>query len=372
MPKMLPPRIEVSLGIDRICYLSREPRFNLVLYFTLRDCSKTITLLKAKGALDQSDEPLVDTLCPISSSDVIQCAETNSNRSISVLEACFSAPSSRPRATTEEDVYGFPILTLEPHRKSYITLTTSSARRPYELFFDPSQMLPDHKYRIRFDPTAEVTYWRAIMEDALQDSISGNALAAKPPAPDQPSIRWDVIEPEVTFETRASLPETPKVTVSLSAPSAFSLSNKPPFSFNLTFKTHSDKPITVLAERERVQSANSDIEILDACTRTRVAPDLIDEGNMDGPWQREEFLRLEGTYKENRVLDPLKPYSGLEELKVGSQYVLRLSDGEFPWWSEDTLDEIMEYAGDRGDGSLGSAKSIKLVGGDEVMFDVVE
>ena len=210
------------------------------------------------------------------------------------------------------------------------------------------------------------------MEDALQVSISTRALAAHPPASDQPSIRWDVIEPEVTFETRASLPKTPKVTVSLSAPSTFSLSNKPPFSFTLTFQTHSDKPITVLAERERVQSGNSDIEILDAGTRTRVAPDLIDDGNMDGPWQREEFLRLEGTYKEHRVLDPLEPYSGLEELKVGSQYILRLLDGEFPWWSEDTVDEIMEYAGDRGDGSLGSTKSMKLVGGDEVMFNVVE
>lgn len=372
MPKMLPPRIEVSLGIDRICYLSREPRFNLVLYFTLRDCSTTITLLKAKGALDQSDKSLVDTLCPISSSDVIQCAETDSNRSIPVLEACSSAPSSRPKATTEDDADGVPVLTLEPNRKSYITLTTSSARRPYELFFDPSQMLPDHRYRIRFNPNAEVTYWRAITEDALQGNISTKALAANLPAADQPSIRWDVIEPEVTFETRASLLETPKVAVSLSAPSTLSLSNTPPFSFTLDFETHSDKPITVLAERERVQSGNSDIEILDAGTRTRVAPDLIDDGNMDGPWQREEFLRLEGTYKEHRDLDPLKPYSGLEELKVGSQYVLRLLDGEFPWWSEDTVDKIMEYAGDRGDGSLGSAKSIKLAGGDEVTFTVVE
>ena len=210
------------------------------------------------------------------------------------------------------------------------------------------------------------------MEDALQGSISTKALAAHSPASDQPSIRWDVSEPEVTFENRASLPETPKVTVSLSAPSNFSLSNKPPFSFTLTFQTQSDKPITVLAERERIQNGNSDIEILDDGTRTRVAPDLIDDGNMDGPWQREEFLRLEGTYEEHRVLDPSKPYIGLQELKVGSQYMLRLLDGEFLWWSEDTVDEIMEYAGDRGDGSLGSAKSIKLVGGDEVKFTVVE
>ena len=210
------------------------------------------------------------------------------------------------------------------------------------------------------------------MGDSLQGSISTKALAANPPAPDQPSIRWDVIEPEVTFKTRASLPETPKVTVSLSAPSTLSLSNKPPFSFTLTFQTHSDKAITVLAERERVQGGNSDIEILDAGTRKRVAPDLIDDGNIDGPWQREEFLRLEGAYKEHRVLDPLKPYSGLEELKVGTQYILKLLDSEFPWWSEDTVDEIIKYAGDRGDGSLGIAESINLAGGDEVTFSVVE
>lgn len=371
MLKMLPPRVEVGLGVDRICYLSGEPRFNLVLYFTLRDCSTIITLLKAKNPSDQPNKSPVEALRPISSSDVIECVETRSNRFISFLEASFSAPSSPPKEPSDEDVDGLPILTLEPNRKAYVTLTASIARRPYELFFDSSQMLPDHRYRIRFNPDAGVTYWRAIMPDALKGLMPIEALAVHPPALDQPSIRWNVIEPEVTFETRASLPKTPKVTISLSAPSSLSLSNNPPFSFTLTLRNHPDKPISVLAERERVKSGNSDIEILDSGTRKRVAPDLIDDGNMGGPWQREEFLGLEGTYEEHRVFDPLKPYSGLEELKVGTQYILRLLDGEFSWWSEDTVDEIMEYAGERGDGSLEDGKSIKWVDSDEVTFNVV-
>ena len=120
--------------------------------------------------------------------------------------------------------------------------------------------------------------------------------------------------------------------------------------------------------------SNSDIEILDAVTQQRVAPDLIDDGNMDGPWRRDEFLRLDPEVPcvERRVLDPTRRYSGLEELRVGSVYVLRVLKGGWDWWSEESVDEVMRHAGLRGDGSLGAVLPIDLVCGEDVRFEVVE
>ena len=83
---------------------------------------------------------------------------------------------------------------------------------------------------------------------------------------------------------------------------------------------------------------------------------------MSGPWQREDFLRLDSEvpYFKSRVLDPTKPYSGLENLKVGEEYILRMQDSQRPSWGEDNVDEVMKYAGDMGSGLLGHVLPIEL------------
>lgn len=126
----------------------------------------------------------------------------------------------------------------------------------------------------------------------------------------------------------------------------------------------------MLAERHRVRSVNSDIEIvLDETTshQRRIAPDLIDDGNVDGPWQSEDFLQLVPgvPYRERRVLDPT-------DLEVGTSYILRLLDNCWVWWSFQTVEEVMRYAGERGSGSLGYASVVELTCSDEVKFCVVE
>lgn len=39
-------------------------------------------------------------------------------------------------------------------------------------------------------------------------------------------------------------------------------------------------------------------------------------------------------------------------LKIGEEYVLRSLGGTSPWWTEDPIDEVMVYAGDRSNFTL--------------------
>ena len=128
----------------------------------------------------------------------------------------------------------------------------------------------------------------------------------------------------------------------------------------------------MLAERGRVRGVDSDIEILDAISGLRVGPELIDDGNFDGPWEREEFLKIDRTYTETRKLDATHEYSGLQELQVGREYILRILGGEWSWWTEDTIDEVMTYAGERGSMGLGKTEAIKFASAGEEKFRVVE
>ena len=115
------------------------------------------------------------------------------------------------------------------------------------------------------------------------------------------------------------------------------------------------------------------MEILDGATRKRLAPDLIDSGNNDGPWLREDFLRLEPgvPYVEHMAFDPSYRYSGLEDLEVNGEYVLRMVDSEWGWWSFDDIDTVMSYAGKRESGRLGPAQLIRLVCGEEARIRAV-
>ena len=115
-----------------------------------------------------------------------------------------------------------------------------------------------------------------------------------------------------------------------------------------------------------------DIEILDAETGARIGPEPIEE-NLDGPWQREEFLRIDRTYTETRILDAkrLVEFEG-EGMRVGRVYVLRHLGERWEWWSEDLVEEVMGYAGERGGMRLGRMEGITVQSGGEVRFKVVE
>lgn len=94
---------------------------------------------------------------------------------------------------------------------------------------------------------------------------------------------------------------------------------------------------------------------------------------MDGPWQGEEFLRIAGTYTETRTWDAkrLTEFGG-QGMRVGREYVLRHLGEMWEWWSGDTVEEVMEYAGERGGMGLGRTEGIRFESGGEMRFRVVE
>lgn len=262
------------------------------------------------------------------------------------------------------------LMTFDGHRSEYLTFTTASSPRDYELVFDPSELQPDRSYTIHFNSSA-LEWWSYDSKEMILDHFASHG---KLPPPEAPPLKCESTD-TVSFNTREDLPQPPSVAVSLSAPSTLSLLGNPPFEFSVKFTSHATKPITVLAERHRVRATNSDFEILDDSTNTRVAPDIVDDGDIEGPWQREDFLRLAPgiPYVEQRILDPSVAHSGLEDLKVDTDYRMRMPKSSWTWWSFDDVDEVMRYAGDRGDSmSLGYAWPIDLVCRDEAKFRAVE
>ena len=271
----------------------------------------------------------------------------------------------------------YSLMTLFENRSDYLTFTTASDPRDYEYIFRSNELKVDRNYIIRCTPSMCLPWWTYKSKEAVDDYF---ALHGHLPPPSEPQNPLQC-EPTntVSFGTRQEVPPAPIVEVSLAAPStSFSRSGNPPFEFSIAFTSHASRPITVLAERHRARSVDNDIEIvLDGTTgdQRRVAPDLIDDGNIDRPWQAEDFLQLvpEVPYQERRVLDPAaKGHGSLADLEVGISYILRVLDNSWVWWSFDPVEEVMRYAGERGSGSLGYASVVKLTCSDEVKFCVVE
>lgn len=346
------PRIELRLQADRVLYLSRETRFSLVLFVTLNS-EKPVTFVKTDRDLGKG---LVNQLVTHS----VECVDAESGEAVPVL----TAPTWK-----ESEGESFSLMTLYDRRSDYLTFTTASAPREYEFHFETSELRSDRTYTIRCHPLT-LQWWS---HDSREDILSYRASHGKFPPSETPPLPCSATRNEISFSTRKDLPQPPAVTVSLSAPSTFSRSNNPPFKLTITFTSHAPRPITALAERDNVETSNKDIEIISSETGLPIDSDLIDDGNMSGPWRREEFLRMEPEvpYVESRVLDPTKAYSGLEFVKVGEEYILRMRDSQWTWWSEDSVDEVMRYAGDRDSGRLGHVPPIELVCQNEVKFRAV-
>jgi hypothetical protein len=68
----------------------------------------------------------------------------------------------------------------------------------------------------------------------------------------------------------------------------------------LTFSSDAPSPITVFADRADVQSLHSDIEILDATSRSQLGPVSIIVCGDDDRHESQQFLRIDGTHTEYR------------------------------------------------------------------------
>ena len=343
------PFIEVRLRADRICFCSNQASFSLVIFLTLHN-EQSITVAKHGDSLDVG---LVNLL----KSECIECVDSSSGKTVPILDdgqATLQGKASRTDAPL--------LMSLQRNRANYITFTTDSRPRTYEFSLDASKLHPGRNYTVRCKDWA-LNWWSC---RSVEDCVEHFKVHGELPPTDSPPLRCSPVN-KVTFECREELPEPPRVEVCLAASSAMSLSGNPPFEFSTTFTSHAAKPVTVLAERNDVISMNSDIEIADKGTGKRVAPDMIDGGDIEGPWRQDDFLTLEPgrEYIEKRFL---LPENGLDTLRSDSEYVLRFPENSWTWWTFDDLDEVMQYAGDRGSGLLGKALPINLSCDTEVSF----
>jgi len=338
------PRVEVELKATRTCYLSNEPPFYLVLHSRLCSSREQVTFLEDGFAGTRGYQPL-------NSNQVIQCFDDETGEQVHVVHQ------------------GIRPVFID---RGYIQFTTSTVRESYELPFVTSSLRPGRKYRLCFKPTT-ISHWPTCATDALDSlagAASGSVSVSDIPSPPTPTIPWEAADGDDTiiFDTLSSQPSPPNVTVSLSAPSTYSLSK--PYIFTLTFSTDAAHSITVHADRAWVKHTVGDIEVLDATSRAKLAPDL-DVCRDDDDYSREAFMRIDGTFVEHRELDFKDSFWQEFEPKVGEEYILSHLGGTW-WWSEDSVDEIMAYLEDKSSVGLAMTKRIKFAGAGEVKFRVVE
>ena len=351
------PQIDVYLNTaEKTCFLNCQPRFSLIVLLTLSS-ERPVTFIK-DGTGSHTG------LAQLLASECVECTDTETGQRIPVLKNA-KGPELKPTSSNRDSP---EFMSLEPERTNYITFTDSINRRAYEFDFVSSNLEPDRNYTIRCNAAA-LRWWSSMSLEEVGNYFEKNQ---KLPSSETPPLRLESHN-TVSFDTRVEMDKAPKIDVLLSAPSTLSVSGSPPFEYHITFTSSATKPITVRSEPQGLQSINTEIEILDVDTRKRVAPDLIDVNDDDRPIVREDFLRLYPgePHVERRMLDPTKRYSGLEDLNVDADYVLHMIESRW-WWSYDTVDEIIEYAGERGLGGLRPTQPIDLISCNEVGFRTIQ
>ena len=77
-------------------------------------------------------------------------------------------------------------------------------------------------------------------------------------------------------------------------------------------------------------------------------------------------------YTEYRELDVTRPIWDLGALKVGEEYVLRSLGESWSWWTDDAIDQVMTYAGERCSLGLGKTAAIDFASAGEHNVKLVE
>ncbi|KAF2733895.1 hypothetical protein EJ04DRAFT_604261 [Polyplosphaeria fusca] len=339
------PRVEVELRVSRKLYLSKQPRFDLVLLLTLRNSPEPLVFLKT-GSCEANG------LQPINSDQIIQCIDVDSGEKVRIL----------PSSTT------LSFLRLEPDQRGYVTFTTSSAIKEYELPLSTYSLQAGKNYKIHYTPINNISHWPS------STFPSPDSPTSDLPPSSTPLIPWPIIsKPTLVFSTHQFRPPTPQVTASLTAPKSLSLSRSPPYKFTLTFSTTAPHPITIQTNRSDVRATSLDLEMRAAGGGEVLGPDRINESN-DGPWQRGDFLCIDGRYTEEREIDLTSPFwsEAVGRLGVGGEVVVRHLGERWRWWSEDGVDEVMEYANGEESTGLGDSWEIEVGSAGEVRVRVVE
>lgn len=349
------PKIHIHLRASlKTCFLNCQPHFSLVVLLTLSS-ERPVTFIKNGTGLHAGLAQLLISKC-------IECTDIQTGQPIPVLDSKTKPQPSTSNAESPD------LMGLEPKRTNYVTFTTATNPRAYEFEFASSGLEPDRSYAIRCN-AAVLQWWSYKSVEEIGDYFDAKLEL---PSSETPPLRLES-DNTISFDTRAEMEKAPTIDVSLSAPSTLSVSGNALFEYSLTFISNATKPITVRFQRQGSTSTNTQIEILNNVTRRRVAPDLIDVHDDDKPFLPEDFLRLNPgkPHAERSVLNPFKRYSGLEDLKVNTGYVLHMIESHW-WWSYDGIDDVIKYASERGNGGLRPTQPIDLISCNEINFRTVQ
>ncbi len=349
------PTIDVRLRVNpRTCDLSRQTRFSLVVLLTLHS-ERSVTVAKAAEGLDIGLESLLQ-------SGTIQCIDTVSSERIPIFDKSRDGDSESKEAKAKRP----SLLFLNNNKADYVTFTSATKPRDYELGFDTSHLQPNKEYTISCSPW-DMHWWSY---DSIEKCLDYFDIHGKLPSTQSPPLHCSPTN-QVSFSCQEHTPRPPQVDVSLTASSTLSLSGNPPFKFSTAFTSHASQPFTALAQRSDDIAMKRDIEIIDATTKQRVAPDQIDIC-FEGLYERDDFVCLHPgkPHVEERSLS-MK--DGLEELQPGSEYILRFPDNQWRWWSFGSVDDVMRLGkGHESTEGFSNEFTVHLVCHDEVRFRAVE
>ncbi len=180
------------------------------------------------------------------------------------------------------------------------------------------------------------------------------------------------------FRVVAALPQPPKVSISLSASSAVChLSGSPPFIVKIAFTSHATKPLTINTDNSPLADYQAITQVFNTRTRQWVGLDYLEcvtSRDDDGPWVAENFVVLEPRQPHVRSatidLDNLSSLSNGEEYAVCLRDVVR--DSELGWWSYDSVEEVLQYAGTVENSGLHYVPPIYLDLAQEIRFTAVD
>ncbi|KAI9703580.1 MAG: hypothetical protein M1836_007350 [Candelina mexicana] len=359
------PDIDIFLySLPGICYLSNAHPFEPSIIIESND-PRPLTLL-APGTIFDPTAAFARARVEIidfASGAVIQKHPTGSTGDTVV----------QPNYQHEEP---FSFLTLEGSGSRYAIYFSTAPRtghmgRTY-FSFDSAGLQSGHKYTLRFSDSG-VSWWRYCRKDDLSLPQNGIPMSLDPLG----NAALDLhIRRAGKFRVADHLPEPPKVSVSLSATSDIcQIRGDPPFTIRLAFTSHAAKPLTVLTARSPL-GPQTIVQVADVHTRDWVAIDFYHclGGREEGRYEPDDFAVLEP--EQPHVQEITLDTCDLEKLHNGKEYLICLSDevarGSFSWWSYDSIEEVVKYAGSVEDSGLFYVPPIPLDLTPEIRFRALD
>ncbi|KAI9703581.1 MAG: hypothetical protein M1836_007351 [Candelina mexicana] len=288
-----------------------------------------------------------------------------------------------------------------PEQPSFVTLSGASyAESLYKIHFstrlgasheeghlfpfDCSGLKAGHRYALKFLDSG-VTWWRF----GTQAEVLTQEVLPKPLEPSEAGTLEFISRRTPDFQAVPALPKPPKVSVSLSTSSDIChMSGETPFTVTVSFTSYAAKPITVVAAF-RTPFDQLYADIIDAETKETVAlgNHIIACPAGGASYRAEDFitLRPKAPFLQQITLNPVldrndigsrSPHTYMDKFVDGRSYVVRLKGRMFGsklrWWSYDSIEEVLQYAGTIEDSSLPYVPSIPLGFSQEVRFTAVD